>query len=96
MIVDEYVNVDGAKQVGKSILKSMKGNSVEEFVFKKKAQAVTLNCKAQLKIDNEVVTVDPQLLFQRLISAARGNTEQTELEDFSRMNWPPTQHHYLE
>ena len=60
----------------------MEGKRVNEFVFRKKAQADTLNCKSQLKIDGDVVSVDPHLLFQRLISAARGNTEQTELEDF--------------
>ena len=82
VIADEAVNVDVAKQVGESILKSMEGKHVEEFVFRKKAQAVTLNCKSQLKIDGDMVTVDPYLLFQRLISAARGNTDQKELEDF--------------
>ena len=82
VIADESVNVDNAKQIGESILKSTEGKRVDEFVFRKKAQAVTLNCKTQLKIDGDVVSVDPHLLFQRLISAARGNTEQTELEDF--------------
>ena len=81
VVADETVNVDIAKQVGESILKSMEGKRVEDFVFKKKEQAVTLNCKTQLKIDDNVVTVDPQLLFQRLISAARGNTEPEELKN---------------
>ena len=76
-----------------NILKSMEGNPVEGFVFKKKAQAVTLNCKTKLTIDDELVTVDPQLLFQRLISAARGNTAPGELEDlftFELATHPPS------
>ena len=81
VVADEIVNVDIAKQVGESILKSMEGKRVEDFVFKKKGQAVTLNCKTQLKIDDVVVTVDPQLHFQRLISAARGNTKPEKLKN---------------
>ena len=80
VVADETVNVDIARQVRENILKPMEGKPVEEFVFKKKGQAVTFNCKTQLKIDDDVVTVDPQLLFQRLISAARGNTEPEELK----------------
>ena len=94
VIADEAVNIDVAKQVGENILKAMEGKHVEEYLFRKKAQAVTLNCKAQLKINGDIVTVDPYLLFHRLISAARGNTEQRNLKDSSHMNLPPTQQHY--
>ena len=37
---------------------------------------------SQLKIDGNVVTVDPHLLFQRMISATRENAQQNELKDY--------------
>ena len=68
VVVDETVNVDTAKEIAESILKSMENKSVEDFIFKKKSQAATLTCKTQVQIDNDSVAVDPQLRFQRLIS----------------------------
>lgn len=59
----------------------MESKPLEEFVFKMKAQPVTVDCNTQLKMDGNVVTVDQQLLFQRLISTARGNTTLGELGD---------------
>ena len=76
---DGTVNVDTAKEIGESILNSMENRCVEDFTFKKKPQAVIFKCKAQVKIDNDLVAVDPQLLLQRLISSARGNIEPQEL-----------------
>ena len=65
-VSDESVNVDTAKEIAESILKSMENKCVEDFTFK--SQAVALNCKIQVKINNDSVAVDQQLLFQRLIS----------------------------
>ena len=45
VVADETVNVDTAKDKGESHLKSMENKCVEDFTFKKKSQAVTLNCK---------------------------------------------------
>ena len=49
VVADETVNVDTAKDIGESHLKSMENKCVEDFTFKKKSQAVTLNCKTQVK-----------------------------------------------
>ena len=49
----------------------MTGYTPAEYVFKKTNQAITLAVKTSVKIDNEVVQIDPQLLFQRLIIAAK-------------------------
>ena len=63
VFADEAVNVDTAKEIGESNLKSMKSKCVENFTFKEKSQAVTLNCKTQVKLDNDSLSVDPQLLI---------------------------------
>ena len=65
------VDVDRAVTVGNTILAGMTGYTPAEYVFKKTNQAITLAVKTSVKIDNEVVQIDPQLLFQRLIIAAK-------------------------
>ena len=62
----DSVNGDDAKDVGQLILKSMVRKSVTSISFVRKKQAVTLTSKAAVKIDDECVQVDPQLIFQRL------------------------------
>ena len=45
------------------------GQKVQEFVFKKKDQAVTLEVKDAVRTGTETVVIDSMLLFQRLVSA---------------------------
>ena len=66
---DSNVNADTAKIVGEKILSSMNGTLATDYSFKRSAQAVTMASKSSVKIDNDQVQVDPQLLFQRLIIA---------------------------
>ncbi len=49
----------------------MEGKAVNEYVFKKANQAVTLGRKSAIKVGGDLITVDPQLLFQRLILVAK-------------------------
>ena len=62
------VNVDTAKDVGEKILTSMAQQKVLQHDFKKKYQAVTLSTTA-VKVNAKTIQIDPQLLFQRLITA---------------------------
>ena len=65
------VNADRAKDIGLGILKSMEGNCVSNFTFKRKHQAITLQDKPIcVYAESEIATIDPQLLFQRFIVAA--------------------------
>ena len=66
---DSNVNADTTKIVGEKILSSMNGTLATDYSFKRSAQAVTMASKSSVKIDNDQVQVDPQLLFQRLIIA---------------------------
>ena len=72
---DAKVNVEKSKEVGLKVLKTMASQNVLNYTFKKANQAVTLSTKTAVKIDGEAVQVDPQLLFQRLITAADGISE---------------------
>ncbi|XP_070186043.1 uncharacterized protein [Littorina saxatilis] len=70
---DTSANVDSAKVIGHRILQTMTGQAVSAVSFKKKEEAVTMNTKPTVKIGGERVSIDPQLLFQRLLHVAGGD-----------------------
>ncbi|KAK3748685.1 hypothetical protein QZH41_018981, partial [Actinostola sp. cb2023] len=78
---EESVDVDEARAKGKKILSSMAGESVATYSFKRKEQSVTLAARSSIRIEDDRVHVDPQLLFQRLVIAC--NTTD-DLEDVFR------------
>ncbi len=69
-VVSYDSTADQAKQIGDTIVTKMAGQKVNEFSFKKKDTVVPMNDKSAFKIDEDTVKIDPQLLFQRLFSAA--------------------------
>ena len=82
VFADKSVNVDEAKKVGQNIIEKISGKQVSQLSFKKKEQAVLMNDSSCVKIDEDEVYVDPQLLFQRLISAAHGSIPVDDLDSF--------------
>ena len=69
------VNAENAKAIGESIIEKMVGVKLSDMSFKKKDQAITMATKAAIKVDGESVQVDTQLLFQRLVIAAKTDLE---------------------
>lgn len=69
---EKAVNVDKASEVGTKIINSMAGKQVSSYVFKKNEKVVPMDTKSSVKIGDDVIHVDPQLLFQRLVAAANG------------------------
>lgn len=53
----------------------MEGVTPAEYTFRKKNQVVTLGTKLSVKIDGDQVQIDPQLLFQRLITVVQTSDE---------------------
>ncbi|KAK3732868.1 hypothetical protein QZH41_002222 [Actinostola sp. cb2023] len=84
---DSSVNVD-AKVIGEKVLLSMTGKLSADYSFKKSAQAVTLASKSTVGVDNEVVQVDPQLLFQRLIIASNNSDDMEGLFCYELCSYP--------
>ncbi|KAK3752452.1 hypothetical protein QZH41_013499, partial [Actinostola sp. cb2023] len=78
---EESVDVDEARAKGEKILSSMAGESVATYSFKRKEQSVTLAARSSIRIEDDRVHVDPQLLFQWLVIAC--NTTD-DLEDVFR------------
>lgn len=83
------VNCDTATHVGNEILKSMTGQKVAEYTFRKKNQAITMDTKSSVKIKDEEVHVDPLLLFQRLVTAGTRCGDLTEVFRYELCSYPP-------
>ena len=75
MVADKSVNINNAKEVGHAILKAMEGHTAADLVLRKKDQVKTLGAKKSVKFDGCPVEIDPQLLFQSLITAANSTYE---------------------
>ena len=69
------VNVDIAKTIGSNILASMDGQSIAKYKFKKKDKVITMSKQSLVQIGGEAVQVDPILLFQRLLVAAKASQD---------------------
>lgn len=74
------VNVDRSFEIGEKIVSSMRNQCVSDYTFKKVNQAITMQSRNSVMIDGEAVTIDPQLLFQRLILLV-GNMDDSQLKD---------------
>ena len=73
---DEKVNVQNSKNIGMKIVDAMVGKPILNYSFSKKDMAITMKPRASLTIDGELVPVDPQLLFQRLLVLIGRDDEQ--------------------
>lgn len=85
---DSAVNVDKARIIGEKVIASMTGRSATEYSFKKSAQAITLAKKSAVRIDNEQVEIDPQLLFQRLILASNTSEDLPTIFRYELSSYP--------
>ena len=61
-----------------------------DFTFKKKDAVVPLGSKSYAKIDGQSLPIDPQLLFQRLLTAAQEGSENlADIFKYELCNRPP-------
>ncbi|PFX20787.1 hypothetical protein AWC38_SpisGene14755 [Stylophora pistillata] len=70
-----------------SIVDEYYGTLTTDYSFKRSAQAVTMASKSSVKIDNDQVQVDPQLLFQRLVIAC-DNSHLEALPQYELCTYP--------
>ena len=66
VIADTNVNIDD----GQEVVKNLPNNDAFSYSFKRSNQVITMQSKTSVKIGNETIVVDPQLLFQRLTTVA--------------------------
>ena len=86
---DSNVNVDQAKEIGMKILDDMDGQNVATYTFRKKNQVITMGKKTAIPVGNDYIQIDPQLLFQRLITAGERCGELPLLFRFEMCAYPP-------
>ena len=84
-----HVNVHESKYIRKHILASMKGSPVASYILQKKVQAVAMDTRSTIKIHDEYVHVDPQLLFQRQLTMGTKNCELQNVFDHELCHYPP-------
>ena len=89
----EEVNADAAVPTGKKILASMEGKNVQEYVFRKHNQVITTDKKSQVQVGKNSVEIDPQLLFQRLVTAGLNCGELHEVFTHELCSYPPALFH---
>ncbi|GFS25691.1 hypothetical protein ElyMa_007033200 [Elysia marginata] len=78
-MADQPVKSNRAKEVGHTILESMRNAAAKDYTFKKKDEVLTIGVKVSAKIDGETLQVDPQLLFQRLVKVENGLSDDLDL-----------------
>lgn len=59
VVSGNHANADCAKEVGEEIVSSMEDKQVLEYIFKWKAQAVLINIKNSITVNEERISVDP-------------------------------------
>lgn len=62
------VNAERAKDIGHKILQKLVSMDPFQYTFKKKDQCVTMETKSTMRIRDEDVHIDKQLLFKKLIT----------------------------
>ena len=67
---DIGVNIDDAKTIGAASIDIVIGQNINKYSFKKSQQAVVFNINTFAKVTHDVISIDPQLLFQHLTTVA--------------------------
>ena len=86
-VVSEHaVNAPDAKDVGNNIISSLHGKKI----MRRKEQVVTMASQNVIKIRDEMIPLDPQLLFQRLVTAGMRQERMGEVFTYKLCSYPPS------
>ena len=86
---DATVNCDCAQQVDKKVLEGMVGKTTAQYTFKKKDQVFPLSNSNTIEFIDEVIHIDPKLLFQRLVTAGQYKDYLSEVFQHELFSNPP-------
>lgn len=67
IISTSKANVDKAEEIGMTIVRLLEDKNVFKHSFERCKQVVRMSSKNELAIDGDLVTIDPDTLFQRLL-----------------------------
>ena len=82
------MNTDDAFSVVEAIIQKMQGQNVMDYTFKKADQVRTMAKKSCVHIGSDTVEIDPQLLFQRLVTAGLNSGELQEVFHYELCSYP--------
>ena len=86
---DSAVNCDRAQQVGEKIQAGMVVKTIAQHTFKKKDQICPLSNSNTIKVRDEVIHIDSQLLFQRLVTAGQCSDNLADVFQYELCSYPP-------
>ena len=86
---ENTINAEDAKSIGTTIVNEMVGKCAAEHSFKKKYEVVTMASNNAIKVSQELVNIDPQVLFQRLVTAGMSNEQLPEIFQYELSSYPP-------
>ena len=90
MTVDNNVIADSTETVCQGIIDSMVNQNIMKNSFKRSKQIIPMNARNHTKDIEDHIQIDPQMLFQRLATAANGMVEDLPL--FFHTSFPPVCH----
>ena len=91
IVADNKVNAYDAKATGQEIISSMENKSIYQYTFKRSKQVVTMSSDPCTKTRENVVDVDPQLLFQRITAVSMsGHDDYPDLFKYELATHPPS------
>ena len=87
------MNCDCAKKVGGKVggkvLEGMVGKTTAQHTFKKKDQVFPLSNSNTINVIDEVIQIDPQHLFQRLVTAEQFKDNLAEVFQYELISCSP-------
>ena len=82
------LDVCRAKEIGQKIMDAMTGIPVAQYTFKRSDQVTTVQSKSSVRVDEQPIHVDPELLFQRRIVASNAIDDRKALFRFELCFYP--------
>ncbi len=86
---ENKINAENAKRIGTTTINSMVRKCVIEHSFKKKDQIITMASNNAIKVNQEIILIDPQVLFQRLITVGMTSEQLPEIFQYELSSYPP-------
>ena len=90
VVAERAVNAPDAKDVGNNIILSLHGKNIMQHSFRKKEHIVTMASQNVIKIRDAMIPLDPQLLFQRLVTAGMRQERMGEVFTYELCSYPPS------
>ena len=85
----DTVNAENVKAVGTAIVNKVVGKNVVEHSSKKNNQIVNMASNNAIKVSHELVNIDPQVLFQRLVTAGMSNDQLPKIFQYELSSFLP-------